>query len=42
MSKLVIFVKDVYPHCLGDVVKLAEGELKSIETPVASRVRRGP
>jgi hypothetical protein len=30
MSKLVQFVKDVYPHCLGDVVRLAKDELKSI------------
>ncbi|BAS17625.1 hypothetical protein AHiyo8_59280 [Arthrobacter sp. Hiyo8] len=30
MSKLVQFVKDVYPHCVGDVVKLADDELKHI------------
>ncbi len=30
MSKLVQFVKDVYPHCVGDVVKLAADELDKI------------
>ena len=26
-GKLVEFVKDSYPHCLGDVVRLTDGEL---------------